>query len=186
MNAKKKNNKKDSNLYVNSLISKKIVVPFQYLGDNNIKPTIEKILANEVEGKCVVEGYIEPKSVSIKTYSSGMLNGNNINFDVIYECNICSPVENMHIDCIAKNITQAGIRAEIDINPSPLIIYLSRDHHYSSNNFNNVKENDKINVRVIGSRFELNDKYISVIGELLEEKFTNKKKGGKVKLNIIE
>ena len=30
-----------------------------------------------------------------------------------------------------------------------------------------VKEDDVINVRVIGTRFELNDKYISIIAELL-------------------
>ena len=32
------------------------------------------------------------------------------------------------------------------------------------------KEGDKINVRVIGQRFELNDKFVSIIGELVKEK----------------
>ena len=32
------------------------------------------------------------------------------------------------------------------------------------------KEGDKINVRVIGQRFELNYKYISIIAELVKEK----------------
>ena len=36
--------------------------------------------------------------------------------------------------------------------------------------FNEVKDGDKINVKVIGQRFELNDKYISIIGELVKEK----------------
>ena len=42
-----------------------------------------------------------------------------------------------------------------------------------------MKVGDKIKVRVIGQRFELNDKYISVIAELIEDKaakYGNKKK----------
>jgi hypothetical protein len=49
-----------------------------------------------------------------------------------------------------------------------------------------VKEGDKINTRVIGIRYELNDKYISIMSELKEdktEKYTIKKKP---KLNIVE
>ena len=38
--------------------------------------------------------------------------------------------------------------------------------------FSNVKENEEINVRVIGQRYELNDKYISIIAELLPKKKT--------------
>ena len=34
--------------------------------------------------------------------------------------------------------------------------------------FSNVKENDDIKVRVIGQRFELNDKYISILAELID------------------
>jgi hypothetical protein len=36
--------------------------------------------------------------------------------------------------------------------------------------FADVKEGDKITVRVIGQRFELNDKFVSVIGELIKPK----------------
>ena len=32
-----------------------------------------------------------------------------------------------------------------------------------------VKEGDKINIRVIGQRFELNDKFVSIIGQLVRE-----------------
>ena len=33
-----------------------------------------------------------------------------------------------------------------------------------------VQKGDKINVKVVGQRFELNDKYVSIIGELMKEK----------------
>ena len=52
---------------------------------------------------------------------------------------------------------------------------MARDHHHS-HYFSSVKINDKINVRVIGQRFELNDKYVSVIAELIEPEIIKKPK----------
>ena len=70
----------------------------------------------------------------------------------------------MNIKCKVKNKTQAGIRAMIDEENSPVVIYVTRDHHYNNKYFNTVKENDEITVRVIGQRYELNDQQVSVIG----------------------
>jgi len=62
--------------------------------------------------------------------------------------------------------------------PSPVVIFIAKDHHYNINQFNELQVGDNINIRVIGQRFELNDKYVSVIGELVKEKpdYTNKPK----------
>ena len=75
----------------------------------------------------------------------------------------------MQIKCYAKNITQAGIRAftNLDEKNSPVIIYVSRDNNSTNEYFNSIKEKDTIRIRVIGQRFELNDKQVSIIGELL-------------------
>jgi hypothetical protein len=77
----------------------------------------------------------------------------------------------MLINCTAKNITKAGIKAESSSDvPSPIIVFVARDHHYNMEYFTTIKEGDKINIRVLGQRFELNDKFISVIGELIKPK----------------
>ena len=76
----------------------------------------------------------------------------------------------MVINCNAKNITKAGIRAEIKGHFSPVIIFISRDHHLKHKTFSKIKENDDIIIRVIGKRNELNDEYISIIGELYKKK----------------
>ena len=169
-----KNKKKDARLqsiYSRCLITRNVVLPITTIG-KNITETIEENIKNSFEGKCVVEGYIKPNSSKIITYSSGIIvKGSFISFEVVFECDICFPVEGMLITCVAKNITKAGIRAEsaIDI-PSPIVVFVTKDHHYNSSYFSEVKEGDKINVRVIGQRFELNDKYISIIAELIKEK----------------
>jgi hypothetical protein len=176
-------------IYNKILITRKIPLSITNVG-NNILNTIKNTLVQQLEGKCVVEGYIRPGSVIIQNYSSGELYGAKVLFDVVIECDVCSPVEGMEIECIAKNITKAGIRAEIEVNDnnqnnqkmdsSPVVIFLARDHHKSPY-FTTVKLNDKINVRVIGQRFELNDKYVSVIAELIEPDMIKKNK-----LKIVE
>ncbi len=164
--------KKRSNLvaiYSNMLITRKISVSINNIG-SGIRDTLEQIIANSIEGKCIVEGFVKPGSTKILTNSSGIIKGNNVNFEVVFECQVCCPVEGMHINCVAKNITKAGIRAETKDVPSPVVIFISRDHHHTSSYFASIKENQEIKVRVIGQRFELNDKYISIIAELIEQR----------------
>ena len=154
-------------LYSQILITKNISISINNIG-NSIKETLEKAIANQIEGKCIVEGYIKPNTIEIITFSSGLIMGSNVIFEVVFQCYVCSPVEGMNISCIAKHINKAGIRAEVNETPSPVVIFVARDHNYASPLFSQIKENDEIKVRVIGQRFELNDKYISIIAELID------------------
>jgi len=162
-------------IYSTVLITRTIPVNIINVG-NNIKQTLERAIASQIEGKCIVDGYIKPNSTQILTYSSGLVNGPDIMFEVTFECLVCSPVEGMHIKCVATNITKAGIRAETNDKPSPVVIFIARDHHYNMPYFSTVAVGNEIKIRVIGQRFELNDKYISVIAELLEPKEDKYKK----------
>ena len=155
------------NIYSQLLITRTIPINIANIG-NRIKETLEKAIAAQIEGKCIVEGYIKPRSVEVITFSSGLVIGSNVIFEVVIQCEVCSPVEGMLIKCIAKHINKAGIRAEINETPSPVVIFIARDHNYASPLFAEVKENDEIKVRVIGQRFELNDKYISIIAEITD------------------
>jgi hypothetical protein len=155
------------NLYNQMLITRRMPISIVNIG-NTIKETLEKAIAQQIEGKCIVEGYIKPRSVEVITFSSGLVTGANVIFEVVFQCDVCSPVEGMHIKCIAKHINKAGIRAEINESPSPVVIFIARDHNYNSPLFATVKENDEVKIRVIGQRFELNDKYISIIAEIID------------------
>ena len=172
-NANQKHKKKEiilSSIYSRSIITRNIALQITVIGQN-LKQVIEEYISFHYEGKCVVEGYIKPNSTKIITYSSGTIKrGNFVSFDVVFECELCFPVEGTIIPCIAKTNTKAGITAEsADEKPSPVIVFVARDHHYSSSYFNEIKEGDRINIKVIGQRFELNDKYISIIGELIKQ-----------------
>lgn len=184
---KKRRENRIQTIYSRCLITRKIVLPITSIG-KNLQEVIEENIKSSFEGKCVVEGYIKPNSSKIITHSSGIIErGNGISFEVVFECDVCFPVEGMLIQCVAKNITKAGIRAEsvTDV-PSPVVIFIAKDHHYNVPQFADIQEGDKLNIRVIGQRFELHDKYISIIGELVKEKdFTQQKIKQNVKPRLV-
>jgi hypothetical protein len=167
----RRSNKEDSSkifgVYIKSILTMKLILSITEIG-KNLKQNLEKKIISMIEGRCIKEGFIKPKSVRIINYSSGNVNSENIEFHTSFECFISHPVEGMIIECSTKNITKAGIHAEkIDEDGViPLTIFVSRDHNYNNQFFNTIKENMDIKVKVIGIRYELNDPYICVIGKL--------------------
>jgi len=164
----KKSNIDNSHIYMRSLLSQKIVLDYSNVNSelfNNLEYKLKKMN----EGKCIKEGYVKNNSIKLLTYSSGELFGDKLLFECVLECLLTNPVESMIINCIAKSITKVGIRADllVDDNISPYIIFIARDHHYNNDTFPQIKENDILKVRILGQRYELNDKYISVIAELI-------------------
>jgi hypothetical protein len=156
-------------------ITKIIVLPITAIGKNLLQ-TLENTISKMVGGKCIVEGYVKPDSVRVITYSSGLIKGDDVKFNVVFNCEVCFPVAGMNFNCVAKNITKAGIRAEsVDEHPSPFILFIARDHYYASDYFNSIEENDKIVATVIAQRFELNDSYVSIIAQLVPPKDDIKK-----------
>lgn len=155
-------------VYANAALTMKVNLSINEVG-KNIKQNLEYVISKKTEGRCIKEGFVKPNSIRVLTYSSGVIQGDNIVFETVFECKLCNPVEGMNInDCVAKTITKAGIHAEVIDNDGviPVTVFIARDHHFQEKLFGSVIEGSKINVRVIGSRFELNDPYICVIAKL--------------------
>jgi DNA-directed RNA polymerase subunit E'/Rpb7 len=164
----KKTSLDNSHVYIRSLLAQKIVLKYDEV-NSELFNTLETKLKKFNEGKCIKEGYVKNNSVKLLTYSSGELFDNKILFECVFECLITNPVESTVIHCIAKSITKVGVRAELIVEDeiSPYIIFIARDHHYNNESFSDIKENDILQVRVLGQRYELNDKFISIIAELI-------------------
>tara|TARA_B110001452_G_scaffold266669_1_gene274160 strand:+ start:547 stop:1122 length:576 start_codon:yes stop_codon:yes gene_type:complete len=174
-------NKIKRGIWMKNVLTRKILLPFHSVG-SNIRENIQEKIEESLYNKCSKEGYIKNKSINILSYSSGLVESNNVIFEVMFECEICHPVEGQIIKCQAKNITRAGIRAEYTREtPSPVTIFIARDHHYNNEAFLKVKENEEITIKVIGIRYELNDETIAVLGEL---KITSGAR--KTKVTILE
>lgn len=151
-------------LFYKIMLYKKINIPFQFVSSN-----LMNILENELkkdEGKCNKDGYIKPNSISIVSYSNGECIQNNVCITVTYTCLICNPVEGMILRVKATNKTKAGIRAVLDDNISPLDIFIARDHNIDYEEYEKIKEDSIFTVKVIGQRYEINDKQISIIANL--------------------
>ncbi len=180
----------DSNSYFfECQLSRIVQLPISYVGKAKIMENLTKLLSTMIEGKCIEEGYVKPNSIQILSYSGGIVKSQNIQYLVIFTCDVCYPVEGMEIECKVRTKTKAGLTAEIvptkkEIESSvsfksPLMIFVARDHHYDTTDDDNhnmnyyidkLNVNDIITVEVIGQRFELNDKYISVIAEYKKKK----------------
>jgi len=152
-------------LYTQSIIHHKVSVSFNNIG-SNMENYFKKHAIRYIEGKCRKEGYIRPNSIKVVSYSTGLLHADNVIYDVVYSADVCFPCEDMIIKCKIVNITKIGIRAIISEIHNPIVLFISREHN-ANKNFEEYEEGNVINIKVIGHRFELNDEYISVIGEII-------------------
>lgn len=172
-NPKKTGNNSGSeySVYMPHMISMKVHLNMSEVGDNT-RQNLERKIYHRIAGKCISEGYVRPDSIKLTTYSSGVIKMNTIEFQVVFSCLICNPVEGMIVECQTRTITKAGIHADVitDKGYLPMKVFVARDHNYSNAQFGSIKENMNIKVRIIGKRYELNDEYIVAIASLLENR----------------
>ncbi len=162
--------RKEYGVYVNSMLSKKVVLSIVEIG-KNLKYNLEKKIKYSIEGRCIAEGFIRPKTVEVISYSSGTIKDDHVEFNVVYRCLVCNPIKDMKMECVVNNVTKAGIHAFVkdDDDNTPVTVFVARDHHTKDPHFDSVQEKDKINVRIIGTRYELNDPSITAIAVLVED-----------------
>ena len=182
---KKSRESKITSIYSRALLTKNLLIPITAVG-KNIDHTIEETIKMQLENKCIEEGFVKTNSIKIINYTSGLVQAEKISFEVVFECDICMPVEGMLITCKADSINKAGIKGSSwDDTPSPIIVFISRDQQVESDLFNNIKEGDKFICQVIGQRFELNDNAISIIGSVVKNSITINKEKEKSQPKIV-
>ena len=162
----------NKNIYTKQIINEKISLKFSDV-NSNLENIITEKVKTKIEGKCINHGYVKTNSIKLLTYSCGELFSDSIIFDLVIECLISCPFESMILECKVVSTTKVGIKCNIndDSDSNPYLIFVARDHNYNNAKFSNINIEDIIYVRVIGHRFELNDTFISVIAELVEEDF---------------
>jgi DNA-directed RNA polymerase subunit E'/Rpb7 len=161
--------KYEERLYMRTMLEVQIALYPTEIGQNKTRQNLQQTIVDLVEGKCICEGYVQPNSVRVNQYSSGIVKGDKIEFTVVFECNTANPMEGTHVQCTVKSVTKAGIHADAYDKQGniPVTIFVARDQFVENPNFQKVKEKDVITVSVIGSRFELNDYCVEVLGEII-------------------
>lgn len=157
-----------NDIYFHTQIKRRVSLNPRYL-DENFPKFIEKIIKNNMEGKCIKEGWVAPNSVVILNRSMGKLNTNqfngNILFDVLVGAMICNIPVNSVIKVKAKKITKLGVMSEM----GPLMIIVPREIHTIKEPFRDIKPGTEIELVVVGKTFELNSKVITVYAKLNSE-----------------
>lgn len=150
----------------------------EFFGDNqtfsieNIdEMTLEKV--REIEGKCIGSGYVLPDSVEIIKRSDIYfpLESLNLNYsvDVDYKFTICNPNPDSIIECKIETTNKIGALGKLNNNCSPLIIIIPTDLCTSDEqkeSLRKAKHGDLLMVKIVGKKFEQNDKKITCIAEL--------------------
>ena len=149
--------------YTTSIVPKEI--------NKNINITLTRKLRDDLEGKCIKEGYVKRESIKILSRSLGEVLLSHCNGTILYhikfQADICNPMEGMIIKSRIININKMGALAEIiGEEISPVAILIAKQHHIDNTNFENLKKGDDVDVKVLGKRFEYGDNQISIIGLL--------------------
>lgn len=158
-----------ASLYSNTILSKDIELKFTELNkfsfdhfEDNLHDYVLNKIKHQVEDKCIEDGYVKKDSVKLLTLSCGLYSADKIKYTASYECLICLPVEGMPIRCVAKSISNGGIRAVIaNEEISPLVVFVSRET--TEEDLSKYKEGDEFDAIVYGIQYELNDTFISVL-----------------------
>ena len=126
-------------------------------------------LREEIEGKCIKEGYALPNSVEIVNRSLGEVQLSHFNGSMLYHCNfivkVCNPNEGDVIKVNVTNVNKMGILAYAgEGDPPPLNILLPAQYHLNNQDFHRIQPGDTLDVKIVGKRFDSGESQISIIG----------------------
>lgn len=151
-------------IYLSSIISRKINIPMHQVGGDMDALLLQGL--TKFEGQCIKEGYLKRNSIKILHYSSGIIKGDTVEFEIAFECLLSNPVVGQQINCKVVSVTKAGLKCKLNEDESPFVVFIVRDHHYLNAEFSSIKEGDLVNAKILGQRFEIYDPVISVVATL--------------------
>ena len=145
-------------------IEESILIPYQYC--SSPEKYFMSYAKDNMEGRCRNEGYLSIGSMTLDSYSCGLLYADSVSFDVKFKADVCNPEIDTITDCKIINNTKIGIRGIYQENDNPIVFFVSREHN-PSKKFDDYFIGQTIKVKIIGTRFELNDLSISSISEII-------------------
>jgi DNA-directed RNA polymerase subunit E'/Rpb7 len=159
------------NIFYRLLLNDKVKIEPKYISKDFRKHIHTKLKAN-AEGVCTRHGFIKQNSIELYKITPGNveligLNGSVV-YDVYYYADVCNPLVGNTIKAHVTNVNKFGILAEVaDI----LEIIIAKNSvnivHDKNINLEDIKIGDLIDIEILGKKYELNDKKISLIGKII-------------------
>jgi DNA-directed RNA polymerase subunit E'/Rpb7 len=155
--------------------------------DKNYKNHVLTKLKKKVEGVCSKHGYIKHDSVQLHKVAPGLVElstlSGNVTYDVIFYADVCNPLLGTIIKAEVTNSNRFGILAEAGyyvnekfISILEIVVAKNSVNIQSEIDLEGIKIGDKLNVEIIGKKYELGDKKICAIGRVVKST-----KAGKIK-----
>lgn len=154
------------------------------LAPSDLVADFEQVMLDHVksslEGVCSRYGYIRPGSIqiikrSVGTFIKQHFNGH-IKFDMVCKAEVCNPAIGAIFKATVKNKNALGIHAESSIEndgvaqPVLDIIIPKRSAGITSTiDLDSINIGDIVHVEVLGKRYQLHDKKISIIGRAVSD-----------------
>jgi DNA-directed RNA polymerase subunit E'/Rpb7 len=151
--------------------------------DSNYQERIVDKLKEKYEGKCSKFGFIKPDTLQIFKRSYGNFIKEHFNgfikYEIICKAEVCNPIQGSIIQAVIRNKNQMGILAEssIELNDNKIpildiIIPIRSVGIISEVNLDNLQIGNVIKIEVVGKKYQLNDKKISIIGRVISSDIT--------------
>jgi hypothetical protein len=143
---------------------------------NRVKKTsIEDIITEKskliIEGKCSEHGFVLPGSITLISRSVGYFEPARFTGDVIYYCklkgDVIYPADGVRL--IGKVIRKNKMGLYVNYRDA-IRIQVPRDLHLGSEEYENVKIGDNVEIELKRSKFQINDAYILASGVFISNK----------------
>jgi DNA-directed RNA polymerase subunit E'/Rpb7 len=130
----------------------------------NVDASLLAQLRHTYDGRCVPEGFLMPRSLTVVDYSLGRLNliRGGMDYVVKFQADVCFPHPGQHFRAPVNLKSKIGLHADLP----PLKILLPRDLHIGNAEFEGVEEGQEVELEVVGSRFQQGDESIVVLATL--------------------
>jgi DNA-directed RNA polymerase subunit E'/Rpb7 len=166
-----------TNIYMRMLLAERVKLEPSFL-HKQFREEVVRRLKLKVEGICSRHGFVRPDSIEVHKICTGKvelvgLNGNT-EFDVVFYADVCNPMLGSIIKCRVSNINKFGILAEAE-NVIEAIIAKNSVNIQSDVDLDKVRIGDNILIEVVGKKYELNEKKISLIGRVVKDTSLSRK-----------
>jgi hypothetical protein len=137
----------------------------------NIDEFLVGKIRKKLEGQCCMHGYVRPGSTEILARSMGQAEHGRFTADFIFHCKVriacLLPYANQVLECRILTMNKLGayvLIVERGRVREAMRILVPRDLHLGNTEFDGLQVGQGIRVRLLRSRFQVNDPYIQGVG----------------------
>ena len=149
----------------------------------NIEKAVQGKLAEKIEAKCSLHGWVVPNTVKVLSRSMGYVEKGRFTGDIVFhvqaQASVLNPASGSHLVCevVGNNmmgmyVTYKTNKKEVDrktkkvstVAVDAVKVILPRDLHIGDESFSKVQIGERVKVEIKKSRFLVNDKFVLSVG----------------------